>query len=183
MIKKLLVIIFVLILAGTAYARDIKSPQYLMEEETKLQSIAKEIGPSNFQGLHRWLETNLRYKEDRDWKEPLEIIQCGKGDCKNYGTLTLAILKHMGVKDAFLLGVCAKNRNLGHVVCFFRENKDQAWRYYSFEKLENGPKSFKDLPYVVARECRYGSRIMYQLANEDMKNIPPEEEKNYGLTD
>ena len=165
---------------------DVKTPEQAVAEDILLTKIATEIGPGNYTGLQSWLSKNIKYREDRksddEWREPWQVIRDGYGACTAFSVVSLEIVKRMGVKDVFLLGVSRVGRNMGHVVCIFKTDKDARWQYYNFEKLENGPTSFRSLIDVVARECRYGSHIEYQLANRDRKNIPPAEEKNYGLT-
>ena len=170
--------------AGAAII-ETKTVEEVAAENIQLQAIADEVGPGNFQGLSNWLSSHIKYKEDRtaadEWKEPHTTLKDGTGDCEDYAILALEVLKRMGVQDVFLLGVSRKSRSLGHVVAFFRVSKDQKWQYYDFEKLKMGTQTFEDLKYAVARECRYGSNIEYQLADRDRKNLPPVDEAKWGL--
>jgi hypothetical protein len=172
---------------ANAYIIETKTAEETAVENVQLQQIADEVGVGNYKGLSRWLATHIRYKEDRtpadEWKEPHTTLTDGTGDCEDYAILTLEVLKRMGIHDVFLLGVSSKTRNIGHVVTIFRENKKQVWSYYNFEKLETGKQKFDDLVYAVARECRYGSKIEYLLADGNRKNVPPSEEKANGLRD
>lgn len=168
---------------ASSYIIEVKTVEEITLENVQLEAIAATVGKGNYKGLSEWLAKNIKWKEDRtpadEWKEPHTTLKDGTGDCEDYSILALEILKRMGVKDVFLLGVSRTDRNTGHVVTIFKESKDQAWRYYDFEKLKTGPIGFQELVYAVARECRYGSRIEYQLANSERKNVPPREEKNY----
>lgn len=170
-----------------SYVVEIKTLAEIEAENIQLQAIAAEVGPGNYKGLSEWLSTHIKWKEDRtpadEWKEPHTTISDGTGDCEDYAVLALEVLKRIGVKDVFLLGIARIDRNLGHVVCIFKESNEQPWRYYDFEKLKTGPVSFRELLYTIARECRYGSKIGYQLADINRKNIPPGDEKNFTVLD
>jgi len=170
---------------AVSYVTETKTPEEAASESIQIQSIADEVGTGNYQALSRWLSVNIRAREDRtladEWKEPHTTLADGTGDCEDYAVLTLEILKRMGVQDVFLLGVSSTTRNAGHVVAFFRENEEQPWQYYDFEKLKGSTKNFKDIVNAVARECRYGSRIQYLLADRDRKNLPPSDEQAHGL--
>ena len=161
------------------------TPEQLKAEDAQLQKIADEIGPGNYKGLERWLTVHMHYREDRSkadlWHEPSQIIAEGRGACTAYGTLALAILKHMNTKECYLLGVSPMHSNHGHVVAIFRDKVGDYWRYYDFEVLKSGSRDFKGLYELVGRTTRYGSHVEYKLANRDMKEIKPEEEASYGI--
>jgi transglutaminase-like putative cysteine protease len=149
------------------------------------QAIAAKVGPGNFQGLADWLSAHIKYREDRtaadEWQKPIEVIRDGRDDCEGYAVVALECLYYMGVQEAYIMGVSRLDRKMGHVVCIFRAEKDQNWQFYDFEKLKQGPKDFKDLPYAVARESRYGSHIEYHLAHRDLSNITPQDEVTLGM--
>lgn len=148
-----------------------------------IQSISDTVGVNNFDGLAKWIHTNLPYKTDRvkadEWKDPIKTICDGTGDCEDLALVALAVLKLWGIQENYLLGVSKNGRNLGHVVCIFRIRPELGWMYYSNDDnfVHQGPMEFKDLPYQVAREMRYGSDIGWELADCDNKNLPPGEER------
>ena len=189
MIKKLAVLAvcffaaFILSAQIEASNTYIKTPAEVIAEDLQLKKIAAEIGPGNYRGLQKWLSTNIKYRSDRrsddEWREPFQVLKDGYGACTAFSVVSLELLKRMGEKNVFLLGVTSVGRNMGHVVTIFKTNPTDVWQYYNFEKLEIGKVGFKDTIYAIARESRYGSHIEYQLANVERKNVPPAEEKNY----
>jgi len=187
MIKKLAILTLCLLMATGAFAANtyVKTPAEAAAEDVQLKKIAAEIGPGNYKGLQDWLSKNITYRADRrsddEWREPFQVLKDGYGACSAYSVVSLEILKRMGEKNVFLLGVSRVGRNMGHVVTIFKTSKTDVWQYYNFEKLENGKVGFKDTLYAIARESRYGSNIEYQLADVERKNVPPANEKNYDI--
>lgn len=177
-----------MLLASTTaggYSLEVTTPEEAATESMQLQKIADKIGMGNIKGLEQWITKNIKYRADRtardEWKEPRTTLADGTGDCEDFATLQLELLKKLGITEVFLLGVSRVGRNLGHVVCFFRVAKDSNWQYFDFEKLKQGPRSFKELRDWVARDCRYGSKIDYQLAKPDRTNLTRSEEASFGL--
>ena len=187
MIKKLMALAFcfLLVFATNVSASNthVKTPAEITAEDILLTKIATEIGPGNYKGLQDWLSKNIKYQNDRrsddEWREPFQVLKDGYGACTAFSVVSLEILKRMGEKNVFLLGVTSVGRNMGHVVTIFKTNPEDVWRYYNFEKLEKGKVGFKDTIYAIARESRYGSHIEYQLADVNRKNVPQANEKDY----
>lgn len=157
-----------------------------LTEEQMIQKIVDETKTPD--GLNLWVTKHLRYRTDRtaadEWKDPKVTLTDGYGDCEDLALVYLYVLREMGFVDVYLMGVAKKSRNLGHVVCFFRETSDSDWLIASnddkgYYRVQG--RTLKDVMLRVGSMMRYGSDLEYQLANRYNKNIPKEEEAAYGL--
>jgi len=151
------------------------------------QQVADTVGTRQYDALCTWIHTNLKYKTDRvkadEWKEPAQTLKDGTGDCEDLAVVAIEVMRLWGVKDAYIMGVSNVSRKTGHVVAFFRDVPTDDWRIFSNDDatLWPGGKTLDDVMHKVGSFMRYGSKLEYQLASRENKNIPKESEAAYGL--
>lgn len=151
------------------------------------QQVADTVGIRQYDALCTWISKNLTYRTDRtaadEWKDAPVTLKDGVGDCEDLALVALEVMRIWGVKDAYLMGVAATSRKLGHVVAFYRDKPEDEWRFFSNDDshLYAGGRTLDDMMHSVGRIMRYGSSLEYQLANNKNENIPPEARAGYGL--
>lgn len=81
----------------------------------------------SFEDYARWLQKNIRYKEDKaedHWSTPEETLKNRCGDCEDYAFFNEAVLRVLGYQPKVLTmgGI-----GFHHAICVFEENGRYAW--------------------------------------------------------
>lgn len=81
----------------------------------------------SFEDYARWLQKNIKYKEDEaadHWSTPEETLQNKCGDCEDYAFFNEAVLRVLGYQPQVLAMGGLGSR---HAICVFEENGRYCW--------------------------------------------------------